>query len=332
MPLAMNIINKIERNKMQSRRSFIFKSIIAAAAVLLPSFLRGKLIAGTPKDAKKLSCAAVLWYSQAGHTERVGRLIARRWEKEGLKVTASDIRDFKRETLGSYDIIAIGNPVFYFEVPKNVREWLSAMPDITGIPVASFVTYGGPGNNQHNTACGILQLASEKGGVPAGLGKFGNMSTFAPTWSTGNSGRILEYRQLPNKETYDNVRAYAKEVLENVRQGRNFEIQTEVTMYNMLKYFGSAWVTKMMIADHRILSDKCIGCGKCVDKCPVGAIDLAAYKVDTGKCIACMGCVNNCPVQAVNMKFLGSNVYGFNKFLQDNKIVIVEPVELGGKA
>jgi hypothetical protein len=33
--------------------------------------------------------------------------------------------------------------VFYYEVPENLRRWLASIPEITGIPVAPFVTFGG---------------------------------------------------------------------------------------------------------------------------------------------------------------------------------------------
>ncbi len=315
---------------MQNRRSFLQKAIIISAAILVPAFIKRRIFAEKQNrmKAKNPRRAAVLWYSQAGHTERVGKLIAKRWQMAGLSVDASDIRDFDAKTITEFDLIAIGSPVYYLEVPENVREWISSMPETDGIPVASFVTFGGPGHNQHNTACEILELSSKRGGVPAGMSTFGNMSTFALTWSSGNSARVLEYKHLPNEVTYTSVRAFASEILKRVRHGEAFKIDTEFSFFDLLKIFNSWWFTKLMLSNHRIDPEKCIKCGTCVKKCPVGAIDLDTNKVDTSKCIACMGCVNNCPVQAVCMKIMGDDVYGFNRFLKDNNIIIKEPEEL----
>jgi Fe-S-cluster-containing hydrogenase component 2 len=50
-----------------------------------------------------------------------------------------------------------------------------------------------------------------------------------------------------------------------------------------------------------INQEKCIGCGKCVDVCPVGAISMKDGKavIDQSKCIHCGKCLNICPQEAI---------------------------------
>ncbi len=52
------------------------------------------------------------------------------------------------------------------------------------------------------------------------------------------------------------------------------------------------------IIDH----DKCIGCGNCIDRCPVGAITLdETARVDRDKCLGCGLCARECPEEAITL-------------------------------
>lgn len=51
---------------------------------------------------------------------------------------------------------------------------------------------------------------------------------------------------------------------------------------------------------YRILTDQCIGCGKCVDVCPQNCITGdCPKKIDQSHCLHCGNCFSECPVQAV---------------------------------
>lgn len=311
---------------MLSRRFFIFAAIAAAAAVITGCKSMGVRIKNTrPIKNSKIKNGLVVWYSQAGNTARIGRAIAASWRKQGLKVTACDYRKIDAAALPGYDIIAAGSPVFYYEVPENFRSWLKAIPSIDGIPAASFVTFGGAGGNQHNTACELAALLSAKGGVPVGMEKFSNMSTFAPTWSLGNSERILKYRHLPDDNTYTAARTFAGEALSNAQAGRGIDVNGNFSLNNMFKGGISITFTKLVMTGHSIDNKKCIGCGKCNETCPVDAIGPGRESVDTDRCIACFGCLNNCPVSAVKIRFAGKDVYGYPEFLKRNGITVREP-------
>lgn len=50
----------------------------------------------------------------------------------------------------------------------------------------------------------------------------------------------------------------------------------------------------------KIIKDKCIGCEKCVDQCPFGAIEMIDGKAYiTEACTVCGACIDVCPVEAI---------------------------------
>lgn len=313
---------------MESRRSFLVKGSLSLVAIQVPLIgCSKKLVYGNPKK-KNPKSAAVVWYSQTGNTERAGKLIAKRLELSGLSVTASDYRDFNREDLKAVDLIIGGSPVYYYDVPTNFQDWLKQIPEIKDISIASFVTFGGEGGNQHNTSRTLAQLLTDKGGIPVGTAEFGNMSTFAVTWSIGNINRILKYKDKPNEDTFNTIRSYTDAVLDRIQQGLPVDIEKDFDFRDMIRSSPSIWGTKLFLNNHKINRKTCIGCEICLQKCPVDAIDLNTGEVNDDRCIVCLGCVNNCPTGSVDMAFMNSKIYGFNDFLKRQNITITEPVEL----
>jgi ferredoxin/flavodoxin len=275
--------------------------------------------------------AAVIWFSQTGHTRTIGRLAAHVLRAEGLDVVDGDYRSFNESSLQSFDFIIAGSPVFYFCVPSNFRDWISHIPRIDGIPTAAFVTFGGAGHNQHNAAFELLENFTERGAVPLCIDMFAHMSAFAPTWSTGREARILRYRDLPNEATFEAARIFARRALSIVRRKENVRIERRIAFWQLLKHMNMPWWTKLFASKHAINRDTCIQCGTCQEVCPVGAVSYREYRVDRNKCIFCVGCVNNCPTGAMEMTYSGSEVYGYREFRRRHGITLRIPPELVGQ-
>lgn len=276
--------------------------------------------------------ALVLTYSQTGQTQLYGRLIAAVWSAAGVPTRVADIARFDMAALASFDLVMVGVPVFYWDVPSNVVRALSAAPRLGGVPAAAFVTYGGDGGNQHNTARRLLGLLWRRGATPVGMDTFGAISSFAPTWSMGKEKRVLAFRNRPDEATYDRVRHYAAAVLTRARRGNAVTYRKEFFAADFLRGGPSVALNKLLTGRHGIDRQACTGCGLCGKKCPVGAIDLHTLTVDTKRCISCLGCVNNCPAGAIDMTYLGKKVYGFTEFKKRHAITVRLPEELRKKS
>lgn len=61
-------------------------------------------------------------------------------------------------------------------------------------------------------------------------------------------------------------------------------------------------------SQYPLVSDKCIGCGTCVEYCPEGAIEIKEVKgkkravIDYTYCKGCGICAETCPVKAIVIK------------------------------
>lgn len=310
---------------MDTRRDFIKKSVVVCAALSLP--LQGAANAQTvqremkTRDPKR---ALVVSYSQSGFSARYGKLIACLLKDQGLAVELADMRRFDSKRLPDYDLILVGSPVFYYDIPENVVDWLSSAPKLTGIPVAAFVSFGGPEGNQHNALCHALHLLAEKEAVPVGMEAFRSIPSYPGSWDSANQ-RSGEH--LPDEATYNRVREFARQIPEKVRQGQPFSYSSEIALREIVRMLPLVWLNKRGITQHTVDGSKCILCRTCEKKCPVNAIHPQKRLVDHDKCLACFGCLNNCPVGAVVMEYGGKPLYGFFDYLKRNNITIMEPEE-----
>ncbi len=318
---------------MESRRTFLKKSALMGAAAALPIIPASATISTIEANAslapKKISTAAVVWYSQTGNTQKCGKVLARTFEKMGVTVVAGEVRDIDRARISEVDLLVIGAPVFYYDIPNYVKAFIQSLPDLNAIPVAAYVTFGGPEGNQHNAACSILEGLTQKNGVPVGLKAFMTISSYALNFKASDKEISPKPKTiLPDQSTYKNVRAYAGYLSAAVEKGHTAVFKKKLTSREFSTYFGPAWWTKLLVDNHHIIEENCAGCGTCVEKCPTDAIDLDTFSVDTDTCVLCCGCINNCAYQAVNMEYRQEKLIGFRAWLEKNNLKFELPAEL----
>ena len=94
----------------------------------------------------------VLWYSQTGNTQKCGTALAGHFKDKGFKVIHGNLDDFDKTQLPDIDLLVMGTPVFYYDTPDYAKALIRSLPDLRGIPVAAYVTFGDPEGNQHNAA------------------------------------------------------------------------------------------------------------------------------------------------------------------------------------
>ena len=318
---------------MESRRTFLKKSALVATMAALPtvsSCIRISTIkAKVPIKSKEIKKAAVLWYSQTGNTQKCGEVLAGTFEKKGIIVISGDIRGFDQIGISRVDLVVIGSPVFYYDIPDYVKDYIHSLPDIKGIPVAAYVTFGGPEGNQQNAAYSILEGMVQRGGVPVCLEVFMTSKSYPPSFKAYEKNlKTRKSTLLPDHNTYAKVRKYAAFIKSEVEKGKSSAFKKVLTLREFSTYFNPVWWTKRSVDNHYIIKQKCVGCGTCVEKCPTDSIDLDTFSVNTDTCVLCFGCINNCQYQAMNIEYNGEKLIGFHEFMQKNNLKFELPVEL----
>jgi ferredoxin/flavodoxin len=316
---------------MESRRTFLKKSALTAATLpVLSSCVNISTIqANVPMKSNVIRKAAVLWYSQTGNTQKCGKVLAKTLEKNEISVVHGDLRDFNMANIADVDLMVIGSPVFYYDIPDFVKKFIQSLPDLKGVPVAAYVTFGGPEGNQHNAACSVLEGLVQKNGVPVGLRTFMAISSYSLSFRENEKEiKTKQNTVFPDQNTYKKVREFAGFIKSEVENGSPSVFTKTLTVREFSTYFGPEWWTKLFVDNHHIIQEKCVECGTCVEKCPTDSINLDTFSVKTETCVLCFGCINNCDYQAVNMEYSKEKVMGFNAFLEKNNLKFQLPVEL----
>lgn len=126
------------------------------------------------------------------------------------------------------------------------------------------------------------------------------------------SGKAVE---VPEEEQihWRNVLYEEQPYLENVYPGETKNIDTMFKIENYtIEYFclSTRPITReyYVVGDAHLkpkgyeITDKCIGCGKCVRVCPQQAVDKGEpkpFKIRQNNCLQCGNCFENCPVNAI---------------------------------
>ena len=84
----------------------------------------------------------IVCFSQTGNTRTVAERI-----REGIagvtgQCDLKDLADVDTTALADYDLVGLGCPVFYYQEPFNVRDFIGSLPELTGRHWFVFCSHG----------------------------------------------------------------------------------------------------------------------------------------------------------------------------------------------
>jgi len=202
-----------------------------------------------------------------------------------------------------HETVVFGFPVYYSNLPKIAKDFIAEnRQDFKGKKVYIITTKGlfnafGVGYARRMFAdCGAEYIGSSQFNMPDNIR---DMLIMEMAFSKN-------YRKIIDKADRKILKAAAK-----FKAGKPTKSGFNPLNYMLGFFLKILWFypkTDEYITAPKVNAEKCNGCGKCAELCPMNNIKIVGGKaVSSAKCTICYRCFNNCPTKALTI--LGSKVY-----------------------
>lgn len=261
-----------------------------------------------------MKSAANLWYSQTGHSFRLARVAEDVLKEKGISARTADMKREKGR-LPDEDLLVFSFPVFNWNLPWPVREFIGAMPRAQSKKKALLIlTMGGwAANTPHIFARALAKKNIE-------LQNFICVRCRDSYIPFAKWLPFMDKQNLPDQGSLDTVRAFMEKSLTNGKKRKAW--------FNPLDpchWIGAATPKDgplMFMGPREFVRDRCTGCGFCAALCPANAIEGKGRDLSWNRksCIGCCGCINICPENAWLLPRFPEE--GYNKGLDIPKMVV----------
>lgn len=229
----------------------------------------------------------VLYFSGTGNSRYVAKKIA--------EVSGDEIISINRR-LKAQDYSAVSSerplvfvgPVYAGRLPRVMDDYIRKV-NFTGTKRAYFI--GTCAQTPWVTAEYVEKLCREKD-----FALLGFQSIIMPQGYIAGGGtqpkevndKILKEAETKIEKIAETIRD--KQILPKEQPGKAI----------MSKILNPIMYSVMISAKGFSVTDKCTGCGKCEDRCPLNNVKLVDGKPSWGKdCTHCMACIAGCPAEAI---------------------------------
>ncbi|MBQ9090996.1 MAG: 4Fe-4S binding protein [Anaerotignum sp.] len=213
-------------------------------------------------------------FSPTGGTKKSADLLSAAWDEKVEIDLMKRQDDFSKYTFTAEDICLVAVPSFGGRVPAVATERLSRMQG-GGAKAILVVVYG---NRAYEDTFVDLEDTLKAGG-------------FQPVGGAAVVAEHSIFREFaagrPDAADEAQLKEWSQKLKEKAEEGGSVSFPGN----RPYKKYGAIPMTPK--------AKSCQGCGKCVSRCPVGAIPGdRPNETDSEKCITCMACVAVCPMQA----------------------------------
>lgn len=248
-----------------------------------------------------MSKSLIVYYSLNGTTARVAESIAAGLRATSHQVDLHNLKDGPPPAPGGYDLLGIGFPVYGYQLPVNVLDYVKSLPDLAGLPTFSFLLYGSYIGEAGNIVRRALDRKASKevgyfhcrgNGIFLGYLKRGYL--FSP--------------DRPTTEELAQAEDFGRKVA-GVVDGQPYTRPSD-DPWDFIRWLERLLLAPRMIKNFhsRVFSlnrKKCTACGLCIKQCPTRNLtaDKEGRPVWGHTCVLCVHCEMNCPQEAITSMF-----------------------------
>lgn len=233
--------------------------------------------------------ANLVYFTGTGGTARVADAFERSFSNRSVSVYQTELRS-QVEPVVLGDVLILLFPVYAFNAPKPIDEWLEKIQPTNGRP-AVVVSVSGGGDISPNTACRVASIQSlEKKGYDVIYEKMLVMpSNFMIAFDESLSAMVLHATPAVVDRMVLNILAGER------RRTIPYGIDRIASKLGYFEKFGGKYFGR-----HLKVTDKCVNCGWCAKLCPMDNIKIIDGNHSFGEtCVICLRCVYGCPQNAI---------------------------------
>lgn len=192
--------------------------------------------------------------------------------------------------------IVLAYPIYYSNLPKIVRDFITFNRELfynkNIFIIATMGLFSGDG-----TGCSARLLQRYNANI------IGGVHLQMP--DCVGDVKFLKKPLQKNKQIINAAEAKIKVTVDSIKKGTPPNEGLGI-FYHLAGLFGQRlWFynkTLNYTEKLKIDSEKCIGCSKCVNICPMNNLNITSGIAISGrKCTMCYRCVNNCPQRAITL-------------------------------
>lgn len=236
----------------------------------------------------------ILYFSGTGNSRYIARKIAQELSDELISLNQLIKEEKTDDLISTNKPFIFVCPTYAWRLPIVVTDFIKKAKFLGNKKVYFIMTCGGDTAKSINY---IKKLCEYKDWQLKGMAEIKMPENYIALFPTPDKETSKQIIKEADKQIY--------KIISDINNENEFEIITPSGLGGTIKSGITNIVFYKMIINAKGFNytDKCIGCGKCVELCPLNNINLKNQKPDWGNnCTHCMACICGCPTEAIEYK------------------------------